>query len=49
MDADGLLERRTTAEALLRLAAELLAKAHEVDGKGFGAPIKTRQPDRRPH
>ena len=57
MDTGRPLERGNTADALIRLAAELLAKAHEVDGRGFGpsvtpsvtASVRARAAHRHPH
>ena len=49
MDAKRPFERRNAADALIRLAAELLAKAHEVDGKGFGPSVTARPAHRHPH
>ncbi len=48
MDRDGPNARGAAADALIRLAAELLAKAHEVDGKGFGRSSIAGRPPVRP-
>ncbi|MBI3515930.1 MAG: hypothetical protein HY060_17995 [Proteobacteria bacterium] len=36
---DRSLARGAAADALLRVAADLLAKAHEFDGRGFRASV----------
>jgi hypothetical protein len=43
MDADPPVPPGNAADALSRLAADLLAKAHEVDGKGFGSSVAARR------
>jgi hypothetical protein len=49
MDADPPVAPGNAADALTRLARELLTKAHEVDGKGFGPSVPERQTHPDPH